>query len=63
MICFKPGVRGAMTKKHKVGSDNVFADIGLRNADEHLIKARLVIGTILEERGLTQTAAAKLLGV
>ena len=52
-----------MTKKHKVGSDNVFADIGLRNADEHLIKARLVIGTILEERGLTQTAAAKLLGV
>lgn len=54
-----------MTKKYRVGSDNVFADIGLPNANEHLIKAQLVykIGTILEERGLTQTAAAKLLGV
>lgn len=52
-------------KEYTIGSENVFADINVPNADEHLIKAQLVykIGTILEERGLTQTAAAKLLGV
>ena len=52
-------------KDYEIGSDNVFADIGVPNADEHLIKAQLVykIGTIIEERGLTQTAAAKLFGV
>ena len=33
-----------MTKKirHEVGSGNVFADIGLPSAEEHLIKAQLV---------------------
>ncbi|MFY9268504.1 MAG: helix-turn-helix transcriptional regulator [Candidatus Manganitrophaceae bacterium] len=52
-------------KDYKIGSGNVFADIGVPNADEHLIKAQLVykIGSILEERGLTQSATAKLLGV
>jgi predicted XRE-type DNA-binding protein len=54
-----------MKKEYEIGSDNVFADLGVPNADEHLIKAQLVskIGAILEERGLTQTAAAKLFGV
>jgi hypothetical protein len=28
--------------EHEVGSRNVFADIGLSNAEEHLIKAQLV---------------------
>lgn len=46
-------------------SGNVFADIGVPNADEHLAKADLVIGIaeIIRSRGLSQTAAAKLIGV
>lgn len=44
---------------------NVFADLGMPDADEHLVKAGLVIRieTIIQERGLTQTAAAKLMGI
>lgn len=44
---------------------NVFRDAGLPHADEHLVKAQLVlkIDGIIKERGLTQTAAAKLFGV
>ena len=47
------------------GSGNVFADIGLPNADEHLIKAQLVykISGLMKARGLKQVAAAKLFGV
>jgi predicted XRE-type DNA-binding protein len=46
-------------------SGNVFADIGLPNAEEHLIKAQLVfkIDGLLKGRGLRQAQAAKLLGV
>jgi len=49
----------------EVGSGNIFADIGLPNAEEHLLKAGLVVrlGQLVEARKLTQTAAAKLLGV
>jgi predicted XRE-type DNA-binding protein len=48
-----------------VGSGNVFADIGLHNADEHLIKAQLVykIDGIIKERRLKQVEAARMLGV
>jgi predicted XRE-type DNA-binding protein len=51
--------------EHEVGSGNVFADIGLPNAEEHLIKAQLVykIDTLMEARGLKQTEAATLFGV
>ena len=47
------------------GSDNIFADIGLPNAEEHLIKAQLVfkIDGLLKKRRLKQTEAAKLFGV
>ena len=43
------------------GSDNVFADIGLPNAEEHLIKAQLVykIDGIMKDRGLKQVEAAR----
>lgn len=55
-----------MTKKkdHEVSSGNVFKDLGLPNAEELLAKAELVrqISVIVEERGLTQTEAAELLG-
>lgn len=44
---------------------NVFADLGLSDADEHLIKASLVakIDRIIRDRGLTQTAAGEAIGV
>ena len=46
-------------------SRNVFKDIGVPNAEEHLIKAQLVfkIDTILKKRGLKQVESADLFGV
>jgi predicted XRE-type DNA-binding protein len=51
--------------KHEKSSGNVFADIGLADAADHLVKAKLVfkIDVLLEQRGLTQNEAAALLGV
>ena len=48
-----------------VGSRNVFKDLGLPNAEEHLVKAQLVykIDTIMRERGLKQVVAGKLFGI
>lgn len=50
---------------YEVGSGNVFADAGVPNADEHLVKARLVykIDTFLKQRGLKQVEAAGLFGI
>lgn len=47
------------------GSPNVFTEIGLPNAEEHLVKAQLVfkIDTIIRDRGLKQVEAADLFGV
>jgi len=47
------------------GGGNVFADIGVANPEEALLKAELVrsITNTIDERGLTQTAAAATLGV
>ena len=47
------------------GSGNVFADLGLPDADTHLVKAELVsrIDAIVRQRGITQTEAARLLGL
>jgi len=49
----------------EVSSGNIFADIGLPNAEVHLVKAGLVVqlGLLIKARKLTQTAAAKRLGV
>ncbi len=49
----------------ETGTRNVFRDIGIPNAEEHLIKAQLVlkIGTILKGRRLKQVEAANLLGI
>ena len=55
-----------MSKKgYETGSRNVFQDIGVPNAEEHLVKAQLVykIDTILKERGMKKADAAGLLGV
>ena len=47
------------------GSGNVFADLGVPDADAHLVKAELVsrIDIIVRQRGITQTEAARLLGL
>ncbi len=49
----------------KRGSGNVFADLGLENPDEELLKAQLAlrIRTLISEQGLTQARAAKMLKV
>jgi predicted XRE-type DNA-binding protein len=55
-----------MSKKiHEAGGGNVFRDIGVPNADEHLVKAQLVfkIDTILKKRHMKQTETALLLGI
>jgi predicted XRE-type DNA-binding protein len=43
----------------------VFADLGYENPDEAILKAQLVykIGSIIEDRSLTQMEAARILGV
>ena len=47
------------------GSANIFADLGLPNPEQELLKAQLTlqIYSILKESGLTQVKMAKLLGV
>jgi len=47
------------------GSGNVFADLGLPDAGEHLIKAGLVvkIDRTIRQPHLTQAAAAQLMGI
>lgn len=49
----------------EVGSGNIFADLGLPNAEEHLLKAQLVVQLhrLIKARKLTQIAAAKLVGI
>ena len=47
------------------GNGNVFADLGFSDDDVHLVKAELVsrIDDIVRDRGITQTEAARLLGL
>lgn len=56
-----------MTRKNQVrdSSGNVFADLRIRNPEQYAAKAELAakILTIVQRRGLTQTATGKLLGI
>ena len=56
-----------MTKEMdiQVSSGNIFADLGLPNSDEMLMKAELVrqITEILSQRKLNQVQAAEVLGI
>jgi predicted XRE-type DNA-binding protein len=56
-----------ITRKTRIteSSGNVFADLGLPNADQELMKARLTlqIYRIIKDRHLTQTEARKILGI
>lgn len=50
---------------HEIGSDNIFADLGLTNSVEQLEKAELAsaIAQLLRQRQLTQKSAASLLNI
>jgi predicted XRE-type DNA-binding protein len=49
---------------HEESSGNVFADLGLPNSEQELVKARLTVQIyqILKDRKVTQTEAARLPG-
>ena len=51
--------------EHTVSSGNVFADLGLPNADDLLLKAQIVteISRLMKLKKLTQAKAATLTGV
>jgi predicted XRE-type DNA-binding protein len=57
-------IRGRIVRVTE-GSGNVFADLGLPNPEQELLKAQLTlqIYTILKESGMTQIEIAKILGV
>jgi predicted XRE-type DNA-binding protein len=54
-----------ITSKITKGTANVFADIGLPDAETHLLKAELVrrIGLLIEAAPLTQAEAAQRMGM
>jgi predicted XRE-type DNA-binding protein len=51
--------------KAEKSSGNVFADLGLPNPEQELLKARLTlqIYRIVKQRGLTQARAGEILGI
>src|SRR5215212_4982527 len=53
-----------MNHEHEKSSCNVFADLGFRNSNQELLKAKLAVEIYkqLKGRGITQHDAAKLLG-
>jgi|SRR5215510_12038333 len=63
----KSGVRKTRKSgiEYEVGSGNVFADLGLPEADDLLVKARLahIINQEIKRQKLTQAEAAKILRV
>jgi predicted XRE-type DNA-binding protein len=50
---------------YTVGSGNVFKDLGRPNAEEHMVKAQLVlkIDLLMKGRRMKQVEAAKLFGI
>ena len=59
------GVRAIDDTSAITGSGNVFADLGLPDADDRLLKSRvaLVISDTIEQLGLSQKVAAEWLGI
>ncbi len=51
--------------RFEVGSGNIFADLGLPNPEQELLKANLTlqIYRIIKARGLTQARAGEILGI
>jgi len=54
-----------MSKSVRKSSGNVFADLGIKNPEEAMVKARLahVISDAITTRDMTQVEAAELLGI
>jgi predicted XRE-type DNA-binding protein len=54
-----------MSTKIIKSSGNVYADLGVKNSEEHALKAELVrqIAAVMKEQELTQAAAARRLGI
>src|ERR1700704_804491 len=56
-----------MSRKVKIvrGSENIFADLGLPDAEAHFLKAQIVaeIYRLTKERKLTQSQAGNLMGI
>lgn len=48
-----------------IGSDNIFADLGLPDAETRLLKSKLVskINEVIGKRGLTQMEAGRIMGL
>jgi predicted XRE-type DNA-binding protein len=61
----KPKITQKRGARVTEGSGNVFADLGLPNAEQELLKAQLTlqIYTILKDSGMRQVEIAKVLGV
>ena len=55
----------ANDKKVETGSGNVFADLGFRDAEERLLKAKLAtkIAQLIEKKGWTQAQTAERTGL
>ena len=53
-----------MKRDYEKSSGNVFADLGLRNSKQELLKAKLTVEIyrLLKARGITQQEGARLLG-
>jgi predicted XRE-type DNA-binding protein len=53
-----------VARSHEPSSGNVFADLGLPNSEQELVKAKLTVQIyqLLKQRKVTQTEAARLLG-
>jgi predicted XRE-type DNA-binding protein len=53
-----------MSDDHEKSSGNLFADLGLPNSEQELLKAHLTVQIyrLIRGRGLTQAQAAELLG-
>lgn len=54
-----------LIEDNTLSSGNVFEDMDLANPDERLAKAKIavIINKLIEEKGLTQKEAAKILGI
>jgi predicted XRE-type DNA-binding protein len=51
--------------RYEEGGENVFADIGVRDPEGSLVRAKLVrqIGDLIQRKGLSQSEIATILGV
>lgn len=61
----KPSAASTGTETVEMGSGNVFADLGLPDADERHLRVQLAtrLNDLIQADGLTQAAAAKHLGI